>query len=161
VTMTGLSFALAQGETIAQHPAEFGWLTLYGLGLSPTVLLLRAVELPARGLVAPPPAYIIAGASVVGSWLYLLLLTHVRAWRTTRINTVAQLMTAVICISYLFLPLLHYLAFVPPDYRYISTSSNFFAFSWLVQVVSWGLAILLAAWTVRRQRTVTLRRAVR
>jgi hypothetical protein len=50
---------------------------------------------------------------------------------------------AAFIITYLFLPLLHYLVFTPSAFRYITSSSNFFALTIPVQVMCWLTVALI------------------
>lgn len=152
VTLAGLAFALWPGAQIAHHPAACGWLGLYGLGLTPLLLLLRAVELPSRGLATTAHAWSAAGGSLVTSWLWLALVTRIHTRRAQQAITAPQLFAAGVCVSYLLLPLLHHLFFVPPDYRYITTSGNFFAFNPWMQIATFALAGVTTAWIARGQR---------
>lgn len=158
VTLVGLAFALWPGAIIAQRPAACGWLGLYGLGLMPLLLLLRSVELPARGLSTTTNAWLAAGGSLVGSWCWLALVSFLHTRRASPVNSAppvnsaSQLLAAGICVSYLVLPLFHHLFFTPPDYRYITTSGNFFAFNPVVQIASFAAACATAVWIARRQQ---------
>ena len=57
--------ALAPGALAATNPARLGWLVLDGLGLAPCLLLFRAIELPALGLISVQVAYLVA-VGVIG-----------------------------------------------------------------------------------------------
>ena len=143
-TLLSLPFALAPSSLAAQHPAELGWRALYGMGLLPSLLLLRAIELPGKGFASAPAAYGVAFGSLLAGALCLAGLTWLRAWRHKPQMGLGQLLAAGLCLSYVLLPLVHHLVFTPPDYRYISTSSNFFAFDPGVQLLSFGATVLLA-----------------
>jgi hypothetical protein len=143
-TLVGLAFALAPGSLAAQRPSDLGWLVLDGLGLMPALLLLRAIELPNRGLVGVPLAYIVAIGSILGGAVWLGTMTGLRAWRHRSWPTASALFVAGLCLSYLLMPLVHHLFFTPRDYRYISTSSNFFAFNFGIQLMVFFVAGILA-----------------
>jgi hypothetical protein len=78
VTLAGLALALAPGRLAAQRPLELAWLAFAGLGLAPSLLLLRALELPSAGLAARHTAYLISGGSLLGGMLWLLLAVWIR-----------------------------------------------------------------------------------
>ncbi len=46
-------------------------------------------------------------------------------------------------LTYLLFPLIHHLLATPPDYKYISTSSNFFGFSLGIQMLTCAIAALV------------------
>jgi hypothetical protein len=121
-----------------------GWFILDGLGLVPVLLFVRAIELPGQGLVRVPVAVIIAGGGFLAGCLWLSLMTGLQAWRRQLLLKADVILVSGLCLSYLLLPLIHHLLFVPPDYRYISTASNFFAFHFGIQLLTFLLALLLA-----------------
>jgi hypothetical protein len=157
-TLLSLPLALAPSSLAAQHPAELGWRALYGLGLLPSLLLLRAIELPGKGFASAPAAYGVAFGGLLAGALWLAGLTWLRAKRRRPPIGSGQLLAAGLCLSYVLLPLIHHLVFTPPDYRYISTSSNFFAFDPGVQLLSCGVTVLLAVGVAKGlRRPSTLR----
>jgi hypothetical protein len=89
-------------------------------------------------------------ASVV--WLGGLVLLG-RRLRLALPSPTAMLL-AVFAICYLLLPLLHHLLFTPSAYRYITSSSNFFAFTFLTQLICWFVASALALTADRIGRLV-------
>lgn len=143
-TLIGLAFALTPGSLAAQRPTDLGWLALDGLGLMPILLLLRAVELPGRGLIAVSTAYFAAMGGIFAGAIWLGIITVLRIWRHRSWPAASTLLAAGLCLSYLQMPLVHHLFFTPPDYRYISTSSNFFAFNPGIQLMVFLVAGILA-----------------
>jgi hypothetical protein len=143
-TLLSLPLALAPSSLAAQHPAELGWRVLFGLGLLPSLLLLRAIELPGKGFASAPAAYGMAFGGLLAGALWLAGLTWLRAKRRRPPIGPGRLLASGLCLSYVLLPLIHHLVFTPPDYRYISASSNFFAFDPGIQLLSFGVTVLLA-----------------
>ena len=144
-TLLGLAIALAPGAWAATRPWDLLWLLADGCGLLPVLLLLRAIELPGRGLsLNPITAWAIALGGVLAGLLWLVGMSLLRRWRHKAIPSVGALLTAGLGLSYLLLPLVHYRLATPPAYHYISTASNFFAFTWGVQAVVLLVAIGLA-----------------
>jgi hypothetical protein len=143
-TLSGLALALALGSLAAQRLSELAWRVLAGAGLAPTFLLLRVVELPRQGLASQPTAYTVAiGGALAGAlWLAAVAWLHVR-WYGARYKA-SHILASGLGLSYLLLPLVHYLLFTPPDFHYISVADNFFASSWIVQLLSFSVAALLA-----------------
>jgi hypothetical protein len=142
--LCGLALALLPGKWAARQPLRLLLLALAGLGLVPSLLLLRAVELPTLGLVSHSVAYIVAaGGTVLGAiWLVGMTFVQLR-WFKHRFSTLA-LLIAGFCWSYLLLPLAHYLLFTPPAFRYISVADNFFAQTLWAQSLSIFTALGLA-----------------
>ncbi len=145
-TLTGLALALAPASLAAQRPVDLAWLVFDGFGLMPILLLLRAIELPSRGLFLDARIiYLVALGSPIAGLIWLGIMTGLRAWRHKPWPGAGALFIAGLCLSYLLMPLVHHLLATPAGYRYISTSSNFFAFSLPVQLlvflVAAGLAI--------------------
>ena len=140
-TLAGLAVALPAGRGAAERPSDLLWLAADGLGLVPALWLLRAVELPGRGLsVSPAVAWGAAIGGLVAGALWLALLGVLRRWRRRSPPGALALLLAGLALSYLLLPLAHYLLAGPPGFRYLSNAANFFAVNPLVQ-----LAALLAA----------------
>jgi hypothetical protein len=143
VALAGLALALMPGTLAAQQPWRLFWLAVIGAGLVPGLLLIRAIELPARGLISAPVAY----AAAIGGTLFgagWLLATR---WLQQRLQPLRlsawELLLAGLAHTYLLLPLVHHLG-TPAQYRYISVAENFFATTPAVQAVQWGVAIALA-----------------
>jgi hypothetical protein len=143
-TLGGLALALVPGSLAAGKPSALVWSTLYGIGVTAELLLLRVLELPGRGLVSPSTAAWVALGSVLGGSSWLLLMVWLRRRRQLPALGAQTILVAGVSLSYVILPLVHYLFFVPPAYRYISTATNFFAFSPEVQLLTVGVAALMA-----------------
>lgn len=154
VTSIGLALALAPGSLAVQRPVDLGWLMFDGVGLMPGLLLLRAVELPSRGLVSVPTAYLIALGGTFAGAVWLGVMTGLRAWQRRASLGASNLFIAGLCLSYLLMPLAHHLLFTPADYRYISASSNFFAGNICVQLVFFFIAAILAIGITRLRQKV-------
>ena len=160
-TVVGLAFALVPGSWAAQRPVDLFWLILDGMGLMPCLMLLQAVELPGRGVfkhfikiswpveIEVHVVYLVVAGSVLAGIAWLGIVTLLRRWRHKESPTAAELYIAGLCLSYLLMPVVHHLFATPPGYRYISTSSNFFAFSIGVQVAVFVVAALLAVGITR------------
>lgn len=145
-TLAGLAFALWPGAWAARRPGDLLWLALDGAGLVPALLLLRAIELPGRGLsVTVPLAVLISAGGIVVGAAWLGVMSGLRRWRERPDPSAVELFAAGVCLSYLLLPLVHYLVATPRAYRYISTASNFFAFHPGLQILAFAVAAGLAA----------------
>lgn len=144
-TLAGLALALWPGQLAAQRPGELGWLLLFGLGLTPALLSLRVVELPARGLSSPAHAYLAVGGSNLVGLLWLVGLTWLRVRLGKPPMRAGALLAVGLALSYLWAPLAHYLLLTPPAYRYITAATNVFAFDWRVQVL---VVVVAALWAL-------------
>lgn len=150
VALGSLPLALIPGRLAAEDPGELVWLTLAGLGLTPSLLLLRAVELtnkmpPGRAIgIAVGGTLIGAGWSLAVTWLHSRRRSN--RWRLT------NLLVSALCLAYLVGPLMHYLLFTPPGYRYITVAENFFACSPLVQLICFFTLVVLAWAIVKVQK---------
>jgi len=153
-TLIGLALALAPGSLAAQRPFDLVWLMLDGMGLMPSLLLLRAIELPSKGLTSVPVACLAALGGTLAGAVWLGVMTGLRAWRHKSPPEAGTLFVAGLCLSYLLMPLLHHLVFTPSSYRYISTASNFFPRSIGVQLMSFLVAAVLAIGITRLRRTL-------
>lgn len=152
-TLIGLAFALAPGAWAALRPCDLAWLALDGAGLMPTLLLLRAVELPGRGLsVSVSVVYLMVLGGAFAGVVWLGIMTGLRVWRRKSPPGAGALFVAGLCLSYLLMPLVHHLLATPPQYRYISAASNFFAFNLWVQLVVFFVAAILALGVARLRR---------
>jgi hypothetical protein len=164
-TLAGLAVALAPGRWAAERPGDLMWLAADGAGLMPALLLLRAVELPGRGLsVTPAVAWAFAVGGLVAGAVWLAVMSMLRLWRRTETPGASALFLAGIGLSYLLMPFVHYLIAGPPGFRYLSDAANFFALNpgvqLLVGVAAAGLAVSATAFRNRMDRHRSSRRAV-
>ena len=148
--LIGLALALMPGSWAARRPADLAWLALDALSLMPILLLLRAVELPGRGLAVPTGLlWLIAIGGPLSGMVWLGVMTGLRAWRRRPSPGAMVLFAAGLCQCYLVMPLVHHLVATPPGYRYISTAANFFAFNPGLQLAIFFVAGILAIGAVR------------
>lgn len=152
-TLLGLALALFTSSLAVQKPPEFGWFIIIAVGLVPIFLLLRTIELPFIGLATTSVAYSVA----VGGTLMGIIWSTTMVWLQTRLypikhNGIAiKLYVIGLCLSYLLLPLFHYMFLTPPKVHYISTSANFFALNKNIQLLSLLFALLMVLWLERLQ----------
>jgi hypothetical protein len=83
-------------------------------------------------------------ASIAGGIVWLGALSIVRAWRHKSPPSAGAILCAGLCWSYLVLPLAHYIFATPANIKYITTSSNFFAYAPEIQMATWVVAGILA-----------------
>jgi len=145
--LAGLVLAIMPGRMAAERPGELLWLAACGLGLAPSLLLLRACELAWSGRVSPGMAYGLAlGGTLVGA-LWSCGVVVLRAFRSEAEWETRHLIASALIWSYLVGPVVHYLLLTPPGYHYITAASNFFASSPTVQAFCF-LTLGLEAWIV-------------
>ena len=148
-TLGGLALALPPGALAARRPTEVLWLSLYGAGLAPPLLWLKALELPGQQLARLPTAWLMAGAGLLAGGLWLVVVGRLRAWRRATPLPVRHVFIAGLAVTYVVLPCLHYVLLTPPQYPYISAAANFFALNPAMQVASLVVAAGLAAGAAR------------
>jgi len=146
--LIGLACALWPGAWAARRPRDLAWLALDGAGVMLPLLLMRAIELPGRGVfVSVPRAIVFSAGSVAAGSGWLGVMTVLRLWRRTALPGVEAVFAAGVCEGYLLLPLAHYVLGAPA-YRYISTASNFFAFDRVFQFFVVATAVAISTATV-------------
>lgn len=143
VTMGGLFLALVPARMAAARPGQFFWLTGAGAGLVPALLLLRVLEQLPQGGKAVLHARVAIAATLVGAIWTLTLAGIYARWRRAAWRA-AHLLVGGLCLSYLFLPLVHYLLLTPPAFHYISVADNFFASTLPGQALGFAAAAGLA-----------------
>jgi len=152
-TLLGLAVALAAGEWAANRPLDLAWLTVDGAGLVPVLTLLKAIELPGRGLsISDTAARLVAIGSIVVGLVWLAGMSWLRARRRRETPGAFALLVSGLGLSYLLLPLVHHLLATPPGYRYITNAGNFLAFSPGVQLLALAAAAALALGTTSTRR---------
>ncbi|MHB0856410.1 MAG: hypothetical protein ACYC5M_02440 [Anaerolineae bacterium] len=144
LALVGLALGLWPGVWAAGRPVALAWLVLDGAGLAPTLVLLRALELPAQGILTPGIAMGLAAGCLLGGAVWLLVVGWLRARRGQDAPSVAELLAAGATLAYPTSALLHYVFMVPAAYRYITTASNLFPDNPWLLASSWGSAGLLA-----------------
>jgi hypothetical protein len=144
-TLAGLALALLPARLAAQQPKEVLWLALDGAGFMPCLMLMHAVELPGQGLsISPTAALGFTIGGILASIIWLACMTGLRHWRRRPQASVGAILAAGLCFSYLLLPLAHFVFATPVDHRYITSASNFFARSPLIQALTFLIAMGIA-----------------
>jgi hypothetical protein len=149
ITCGGLALALWPGQLSARQPSFLMRLLLTGGGLAPILLFLRAVELPGKTMLTAPTAFMLAASSILVSvgWLAgCVWCSHRLTWT---IPSAVSILLSAFALTYLLLPLVHHFLFTPVRFRYITSSTNFFAYSLPVQLLVWVIAFLFALLTSR------------
>jgi len=151
--LAGLALALAPTGLALRQPTRVAWMALDGLALLPWLLLGYALERTAYGLNIPVwLAYATMGGSLVVSAAGLAVLAILPWRRTQQPESWLTILLAGGASAYLIMPAVHHVLATPPGYKYISTASNFLAFSPWVQVAVWLTAGGLALGASRLQR---------
>lgn len=156
VAAVGLFLALIPARMATVQPGPFLWLTGAGAGLVPALLLLRVLERLPQGGKSVLYARVAVLATLAGA-LWTLALAGVYArWRGATWRA-SHLMVSGLSLSYLLLPLIHYLLFTPPAFRYISVADNFFASTLPGQALGFAATVGLAWGAVAFQRRIARR----
>ncbi|MBC7227327.1 MAG: hypothetical protein H5T61_08845 [Thermoflexales bacterium] len=153
VAVVGLFLALIPARMATAQPGQFLWLAGAGAGLVPALLLLRVVERFPQGEKAVPDACAAIAATLVGA-LWTLALAGVYARRRGTAWRGSHLLVSGFCLSYLLLPLAHYLLLTPPTLHYITVADNFFASTVPGQALGFAAAVGLAWGAVAFQRRI-------
>ena len=94
-----------------------------------------------------PAAVLLTPGGLLAGIAWLGAMSGLRAWRHRLPPAADALLAAGLCLNYL----VHHLFATPARYRYISTASNFFAFSPALQlavfVVAAGMAAVVTQWS--------------
>ena len=140
IAILGLAPALAIGTEMAFPTWRiFGTFIAAG-GIVPVVLLLRAIELPAQGILSTKQALGMAAGGVIFGIVWLTAAISVFNRQQIKLHR-QEIILFGGYIIYEILPLVHYLFLTPAPYHYITVTDNFFAKSWVIQSVSWLTAI--------------------
>lgn len=110
-----------------------------GLGLVPFLILFRVLELPGKGILERNVSVVVAGFSMIGGFLWLLLIDRLVDQKPEWINVIK----GTLATGYVGLPLLHYLVATPEGIPYITSSDNFFANNMVLRIATWLLLILM------------------
>ena len=146
IAVFALAPALAVGAEMAFPSWEtFGTFVAAG-GVIPIVLLLRTVELPAAGILSTNQAMLMASGGVIFGAIWLVAMTLIFKQRHIPLPRENIILFGGYLV-YEILPLAHYLYLTPAPYHYITVTDNFFAKSWVIQGISWLIAIGITAGT--------------
>lgn len=122
---------------------------LFGLGMVPSLILFKALELPGKGILAFNVSLLIAVISVTAGLLWLLTCHWVfRKYRPKWPDVVK----GALVTAYLGLPVLHYLAATPKGIPYITSADNFFADNMILRLITWMLLFLFVFSTDKLMR---------
>jgi len=152
VLFCGLALALYAGSYIAKSYRKSVWAFFDGLGLVPLFVLLPAIgvvlqrpSLPIVLVIVIPVGAICAGVF----WFWIM--THVYRRFRQPFPSSFHIVLSGLAISFLVLPLLHYVTSRPGHVRYITASSNFFASNPWIQIAAFLIAVGLATAANRRR----------
>lgn len=160
--LIGLALALLPGQTAAERPKDLIWLAFDGFGLMLVLSGLRGLEYFPRWMAQGGQRWVqMTIIFLAVGIVWLLIVTGLHAFRHRAAKAV-EIFLAGCCITYLFMPLLHYLMFTD-GYYYITDSDNFFTRNLFSQIaiwlivggVAWGLARLRQAIQSRRRTQPT------
>jgi hypothetical protein len=160
-TLAGLALALLPGKWAAERPLELGLMALDGAGW---MMILGASagfdDLP-RWLARGGTPYVRLMVLALAAGLLVLLFASV-LWVLGRMPIPGALatLTAGVCVTYLFMPLVHHVLYTD-GYYYITDSDNFFARGGLLRMAIAAVTAALAVGLTRLRRSLAARWAVR
>jgi hypothetical protein len=138
-TTIGLSIGLSVADDLMTHLLKTIAATAIGSGFVPFLILFRALELPAKGILSQNMAIWIVVISIIAGYVWLwIALYFFRIYEPTRL----QILKGIVFLAYLVLPVIHYLFATPKGIPYITSSDNFFADNMLLRTANWILLIL-------------------
>ncbi|HHX63438.1 MAG TPA: hypothetical protein GX702_00955 [Chloroflexi bacterium] len=153
VTLVGLAPALWPGRMAAERPSAYARWAIGGFVLMPLLSVLPHFEnyarWRARGNTGALTMLLVMAA--LGILLPVVAMGVHARWRRDETPDTVSWFVAGLSVTYLFLPLCHYLFFGPVGSPYITDAANFFANSPLVQIGVWGVVALLT-WRAIRMR---------
>lgn len=140
----GLAVGFYNSEILMTDAKRFFVISLNGLGLVPVLLLIRVLELPSREIMSVTNAIAICAGSIIFSLLWLIIVSII--FIRKKINSIKsyEILLSGFLISYLLLPIMHYLFATPPGRPYITASDNFFPDSFYLKIGTWIIAAILA-----------------
>jgi len=155
ILFTGLRLVLYASNFIVTNFRQSIWLFFDGLALSPILTILSpSIAYGLRRSSSQGTYIIILPLVVIGSglfwfWIMTILLKRFRQPYPSLLNVFLSGLT----ISYLLLPLLHYLESRPGYVRYITNSENFIPNNFYLQILAFLVATGMV-WLVGRWRKI-------
>lgn len=153
--LVGVGLGLMPGRLAAKRPGDLVWLTLDGVATMFLLLFTARLGDVTLWWTTGSTGYIwIVGIGIIVGVAGLLFVTALRVWRHTTMPGAGAMFIAGLSVTYLLLPLVHYVYVgITDSYYYISTASNFFARSVPLQIVTWFVvaAIVLGITRIRER----------
>jgi len=141
--LVGLALALIPGDLAARKPGDLLWLAADGWGLAFILMTLAQLDDIGRWLANGLDwRTVLSLVFIVMGVGWLLLLTAGRYWRGVLVGDFQSLAVAAACMTYLFLPLMHFLIGTN-GYFYITDSDNFLAGTIPMQLAAWAFTALI------------------
>ena len=124
----------------ADQPIRLIWAAADGLWVTLVMVTIAGLQNLPRWLAAGGDRWVeLVILMLVSAIVWLLIVTALRYLAGTPMSSAVTLFVAGACVAYLFLPLLHHVAFTD-GYYYISNSNNFFADDLTYQSAAWLIA---------------------
>jgi len=139
-TLAGLALALLPGSVAVEEPLQLLWVAADGLWVMLVMISIAGLQNLPRWLATGGDRWVrLAILILVSAVVWLLIVTTLQLLTRTPISGTVALFVAGACVAYLFLPLLHHVAFTN-GYYYITNSNNFFADNIALQSAAWLIA---------------------
>lgn len=140
----GLGLGLYTSEMFMRDAKKFLIISLAGTALVPPLMLVRALELPSKGILTMQSAILISTGSILLSVLFLIIVTFIYRSKNIKPGKSYEIALSGLFYAYLVLPMLHYLFATPPGRPYITSSDNFFPDSFYLKILTWAVVFLIA-----------------
>ena len=135
--LISVALALMPGDMAAGKPRDLVWLAADGWGLAFILMTLAQLDDISRWLANGLDWRTILSFVFIALGVgWLLLLTALRYWRGVFAGDFVSFAVAAACMTYLFLPLMHFLVGTN-GYFYITDSDNFMAGTIWMQLAAW------------------------
>ena len=151
-TLVGLALALLPGSIAAKDPISLICTAADGLWVMLVMVSIAGLQNLPRWQAGGGDRWVrLVILLLVSSVVWSLIVTALRFLSRTPISTTVTLFLAGACVAYLFLPLLHHVAFTD-GYYYITNSSNSLADDLTYQSAAWLIAggMILGVTALRR-----------
>jgi hypothetical protein len=126
---------------------------MLGIGEAIIMLFARMIELPSQGLMAITLAYYGGLGGLIAGMFWISGVAFLRSAMRKHPLDPYTIFVSGMTVSYVLLPFFHFVLVTPPYARYITTATNFFASTRIVQLACWGLAAIGALIGSRVTRT--------
>ena len=150
--LIGLAFALMPSKMAAERPGDLLLLASDGAAILMLMVNAAMFERLLEWLERGRTEYVLMMVvGLVAGVVWLLIMTGLRTRQRISTPSVLELLTAGFVMTYLLLPLMHHTMFTD-GYYYISSKSNFFASSIMLQIAAWLLVVAIAVGVTRLRR---------
>ena len=141
VISSGLALGLYCADILLHSIKKFIILSLDGIMLLPSLILMLSLELPAKGVLnmTYTAAIVIALGGIAVSFSGLIINSYFFKRKKITPGKNHEIILFSFFYAYIILPMAHYLFAAPPGNPYITTSDNFFPDNNMLKLFTWIL----------------------